>query len=172
VVTSKLIERSVEGCQKLKESVIKVWESAKERKKKVEDQNALTTNPELKVPLPFAPARCEVVGPNLDSTWRQGKQMVGHHPLDLYEVWTTTIDLAKRSTYGFKGVQVVPTPTGPVAVLANQRIPVGTWTGDTITTLTPLKINVTRTLKRTADQGTVMGISSNCVCILESKFSV
>jgi len=142
VVTSKLIERSVEGPQKLKESVIKVWESAKERKKKAEDKNALTTNLALKVPVPFAPAHCEVVGPNLDSTWRQGKQMVGHHPLDLYEVWTTTFGLAKLRTYGFRGVQVVSTLTGPAAVLANQHIPVGTWTGDTITTLTCCVVTV------------------------------
>ena len=143
------LSQSLEGTQKLKECVNHVWASAQQRKDTAKERNNTATQASPLILIPFVPAHCEVVRPITDYAWFMDKHLIGQHPLGLYKVWITSTDFILPPAYEFTNLQGFKNNQN--LRLKNTSIPLGNWDFETTTTVTPLKINVTRTLKRFPD---------------------
>ena len=153
------LAKNANGAQKLRDAVQSVFQNAQQRKTNAVHRNNATSDPALRVSLPFVPEQALVPDPVPDETWFNDKQLVGRHPLGL-----TTLPAYKIAT-----LQVSSLIHNNEIVFQNQsgeqRIPLGDFSQATTTTVTRVKINGVRNQTRRPDQKDVMGIRSNDVCI-------
>lgn len=132
------------------------------------------TNIATNLKLPFVPKKCTIHTYQKDDkdrkTWEGDKQRIGHHPLGLYEVWTNKQHLTELSKAGLSKPSYAISSelyTKYVAKVAASMvtddvviIPFGDWGAETRTTVTKLKVNAARNMKRHPDQVSVMNKTS------------